>query len=119
MFLLAKAEFPACMEMEKWSVDEVCRWLKMMDMDQTVISCFRKQKISGDILVTLKKEDIIEFGPDIVYGDRIKLIKLRDIELAELKRKLFLYKLNGIILDVLFAVINLQLKFLLWRRKKK
>lgn len=69
--------------MQEWSVDEVCRWLKSLDMDQKVINCFREQKISGDILVTLTKEVIFEFGPDIVFGDRIKLIKLRDNELTK------------------------------------
>lgn len=63
-------------------MDEVCRWLKTLDMDQEVIACFREQKISGDILVSLKKEEIVEFGPDIAYGDRVKLIRLRDVELS-------------------------------------
>src|SRR6218665_2190630 len=105
--------------MQGWSVDEVCRWLKKLDMDQKVIACFREQKISGDILVTLKKKDIVEFGPDIVYGDRIKLIKLRDIELAKLRRQLVEQKLMSIFVNAVFVVIMLPSTFAHWCDEEK
>ena len=48
--------------MNEWSVDEVCAFVRALEMPEGVVSAFRENAVDGDMLLTMSDE---EFGQEI------------------------------------------------------
>jgi len=59
-------------EIESWSTLQVCNWMHELGFDETLISKFRKNDISGAILMQLQWEDLKELNIQS-FGKRIEL----------------------------------------------
>ena len=49
-------------EMEKWSINEVCEFLRRNDFEEDIIESFRVNKIKGRVLPLLEDEDMERLG---------------------------------------------------------
>lgn len=63
------------MELEDLNVDEVCSLLESKGFEPDLVSIFRKQKVSGCILVDLDDAEMEDIGIE-AWGDRRRLRKL-------------------------------------------
>lgn len=63
------------MELEDLNVDEVCSLLESKGFEPDLVRVFRKQKVSGCILVDLDDAEMEDLGIE-AWGDRRRLRKL-------------------------------------------
>jgi len=63
---------------EKWNTEEVSDWLSRLDLDKPIINAFKEEKVTGDILKTLTRDEIKEIYPHAKCGDWKRIINARD-----------------------------------------
>ena len=64
--------------MELWSGQEVIQWLTSIGCGQEVCKTFTELDIDGIVLRHLSKEDLVELGPSINFGNRKRILVHRD-----------------------------------------
>ena len=83
-FHFSDRNFPEIMR--DWSINDVSEWLRSIEeIDEEVVSIFRKQKISGKSLIKLDSNHLDRMS--VVIGDQISILEERDTFLSDNKSK--------------------------------
>jgi len=65
---------------KKMTTDQLCEWLRSIDIDDEYIQCFRKARIKGSALAIFDENNLKEIGLSISYIRKQILVEFRDIK---------------------------------------
>jgi len=65
---------------KKMTTDQLCEWLKIIDIDDEYIQCFRKARIKGRTLAFFDENNLLEIGVSVSYVRKQILVEFRDIK---------------------------------------
>ena len=62
------------------TTDQLCEWLKSIDIDDEYIQCFKKAHIKGRTLVFFTENELEEIGVSLSYVRKQILVEFRNIK---------------------------------------
>ena len=65
---------------KKMTTDQLCEWLRSIDIDDEYIQCFRKARIKGSALAIFDENNLEEIGVSMSYIRKQILVEFRDIK---------------------------------------